>query len=131
VLAVPRAASRLDRALLAYDGSPKADEALFIATYLSGTWSIPLVVTTVIESGRASSDTLARAQTYLETHGVQATLVERTGPVAAETLITAEEYESDLLIMGGYGYNPVLEVVLGSAVDEVLRRSRLPMLICR
>jgi nucleotide-binding universal stress UspA family protein len=33
--------------------------------------------------------------------------------------------------MGGYGLSPVLEVVLGSAVDQVLRTSRQPMLICR
>lgn len=35
VLTVPRAASEMRRALLAYDGSPKAKEALFGATYLS------------------------------------------------------------------------------------------------
>ena len=41
------------------------------------------------------------------------------------------EQESDLIIMGGYGLSPVLEVVLGSAVDQILRASRRPMLICR
>ena len=34
-------------------------------------------------------------------------------------------------MMGGYGYGPVAEVVLGSAVDGVLRASRQPVLICR
>jgi nucleotide-binding universal stress UspA family protein len=33
--------------------------------------------------------------------------------------------------MGGYGHSPVMEVVLGSAVDQVLRESRQPTLICR
>jgi nucleotide-binding universal stress UspA family protein len=33
--------------------------------------------------------------------------------------------------MGGYGFSPVLEVVLGSAVDQVLRTSWKPMLICQ
>jgi nucleotide-binding universal stress UspA family protein len=33
--------------------------------------------------------------------------------------------------MGGYGRRPELEVVLGSAVDQVLRESRSPVLICR
>jgi len=131
VLAVPASSSHQGRALLAYDGSPKADEALFVATYLSGKWNIPLVVVTVIEPGRTTSDTLARAQEYLETHGVQAAFVKETGPVAEAILKTAEEHESDLIIMGGYGLGPVLEVVLGSAVDQVLRASRRPMLICR
>jgi nucleotide-binding universal stress UspA family protein len=131
VLAVPRASSDLNRALLAYDGSPKADEALFVATYLSGKWNTPLVVVTVIEAGRTTSETLARAQEYLETHGVQATFVKEGGSVAEAILKTAEEHESDLIIMGGYGFSPVLEVVIGSAVDQVLRTSRQPMLICR
>jgi nucleotide-binding universal stress UspA family protein len=33
--------------------------------------------------------------------------------------------------MGGYGYSPLLEVMLGSTVDQVLRESSLPTLICR
>ena len=131
VLAVPRASSHLDHVLLAYDGSPKADEALFIATYLSCRWHITLVVVTVIEPGRTTSETLARAQRYLKTHGVGATFVKEGGPVAEAILKTAKERESNLIIMGGYGLSPVLEVVLGSTVDQVLRTSRQPMLICR
>jgi nucleotide-binding universal stress UspA family protein len=131
VLAVPRASPHLDRVLLAYDGSPKADEALFIATYLLCRWGITLVVVTVIETGRTTSETLARAQRYLETHGGRATFVKEDGAVAEAILKTAEEHESDLIIMGGYGLGPVLEVVLGSAVDQVLRTSRQPMLICQ
>jgi nucleotide-binding universal stress UspA family protein len=131
VLAVPRASSHLDRVLLAYDGSPKAEEALFVATYLSCRWGITLVVVTVIETGRTTSETLARAQGYLETHGVEATFVKEGGSVAEAVLKAAEEHKSDLIIMGGYGLSPVLEVMLGSAVDQVLRTSRQPMLICR
>jgi nucleotide-binding universal stress UspA family protein len=131
VLAVPGASSPMDRALLAYDGSPKAEEALFVATYLAGRWQIPLVVVTVIETGRTTSEALARAQSYLEAHGVQATFVKESGPVAEAILKMAAAQESELIIMGGYGFSPVLEVVLGSAVDQVLRESRKPMLICR
>ena len=131
VLAVPESSSSLGRALLAYDGSPKADEALFVATYLSGQWNISLVVATAVETGRTTSETLARARKYLKTHGVQAEFVQESGPVAEAILKAADEHESDLIIMGGYGLGPVLEVVLGSAVDQVLRASRRPMLICR
>ncbi|MBL7063451.1 MAG: universal stress protein [Anaerolineae bacterium] len=131
VLAVPGASSHLDRALLSYDGSPKANEALFVATYLAGRWDIPLVVVTVMERGRATLETLEHAQGYLETRGVQATFVKESGPVAEAILKTAQVHESNLIIMGGYGFSPVLEVVVGSAVDQVLRESRQPMLICR
>jgi nucleotide-binding universal stress UspA family protein len=33
--------------------------------------------------------------------------------------------------MGGYGFSPLVEVVLGSAVDQVLRESSRPVLVCR
>ena len=131
VLAVPESSSSLGRALLAYDGSPKADEALFVATYLAEKWNVPLIAVTVIEPGRTTSETLARAQSYLETHGARAVFVKESRPVAEAILKTADEHESDLIIMGGYGFGPVLEVVLGSAVNHILRASRRPMLICR
>ena len=131
VLAVPGVTSSMSSALLAYDGSPKAQEALFVATYLAGRWRIPLTVVTVIESGRAAPETLVCAQAYLETHEAQVTCVEERGPVAEAILKTAEAHHSDLILMGGYGHSPVVEVVLGSAVDQVLRESRKPMLICR
>ncbi len=44
ILIVPWAATELARPLLAYDGSPKADEALYIAAYMAGCWQRPLTV---------------------------------------------------------------------------------------
>jgi nucleotide-binding universal stress UspA family protein len=116
---------------LAYDGSPKAREALFVATYLAARWKITLTVVTVVETGRVTADTLLRAANYLEEHDVEATLVQQSGPVAQMILQAAQAHQSDLLIMGGYGRGPVLEVVAGSAVDQVLRESRQPILVCR
>lgn len=128
VLAVPRTSCCLSRALLAYDGSPKADEALFVAAYLSGRCGVSLAVVNVTENGGEASES---ARSYLETHGVQATFVQESGPVAETILKVAEGEGCGLLIMGGYGFGPVLEVVLGSVVDQVLRESRLPILVCR
>lgn len=131
VLAVPEAPSALDRLLLAYDGSPKADEALFVATYLANRWQVSLAVVSVVENGKVSPQTLVRAQRYLESHTVQATYLEEDGPVPDAILRTAEQQASNLIILGGYGHGPVLEIVLGSAVDQVLRSSQQPVLVCR
>ena len=131
VLAVPGAWSHLDSALLAYDGSPKSEEALFVATYLAVRWGISLTVVTVIEPGRASADTLTHARSYLDRRKAQAVLIKESGPVAQAILKTAQAQQCDLIIMGGYGFHPVLEVMLGSAVDQVLRESRQPIWVCR
>jgi nucleotide-binding universal stress UspA family protein len=131
VLTVPGVCSPLSRALLAYDGSPKAEEALFVATYLAGRWGIPLVVVSVPEKSCAAEEAVARVQDYLTSCRVQATFVRERGPAGEVILGTARDHGCDLILMGGYGHNRVVEVVLGSAVDRVLRESQWPVLICR
>jgi nucleotide-binding universal stress UspA family protein len=131
VLAVPQVITPLDHALLSYDGSPKAEEALFVATSLATTWKIPLTVLTVFDNKRVAPETLLRARIYLEEHDVTAELIAAEGPIASTILETAEKYQADFLIMGGYGFTPVVEVILGSSVDQVLREARKPVLICR
>jgi nucleotide-binding universal stress UspA family protein len=131
VMATPQTVSPLNRALLAFDGSPKAREALFIAAYVVGKWQIPLSVVTVGDGGRSSSDVLAQARSYLEEHGISAEYRIESGNVGERILYNCQDDECDFVILGGYGLAPVLEVVLGSTVDEVLRKSCQPVLICR
>jgi hypothetical protein len=73
MLVVPDQASPLRQALLAYDGSPKADEALFVAAYLAGQWQLPLVVVTVVDSLHPPA-ILDQARRYLTDQVVTATL---------------------------------------------------------
>ena len=130
VLAVPGPVCMPSRVLLAYDGSPRAEEALFVATYLAGQWEMPLVVVTA-KDGRAKAEAPMHAQEYLEAHDVRAMVEIKPGPAAEAILRTADERECDWIIMGSYGPNPLVEMVKGSAVDAVLRASKKPVLICR
>ncbi len=131
VFAVTGAFSPQSRPLLAYDGSPKSKEALYVAAYLAAQGQVPLAIVTVTEGGYVTPDVLKEAEEYLEPLGVQAIPVSAHGPVAEAILQTAKAHDNDLILMGGYGYGPVAEVVLGSAVDGVLRASSQPVLICR
>ena len=132
VLAVPQPWTKIERVLLAFDGSPKAREALFIAAYLGEAWGVALTVLTVHEAGQATEEAVQHARDYLELHELKAIYVERQAePVATAVLLATEEHQSDLIVMGGYGANPMLEVVIGSSVDRVLRATRRPVLICR
>ncbi len=132
ILAVPvESGSQMDRMLLAYDGSPKANEALFIATYRAARYQFPLVVVVGI-NGRVTLESADYARQYLADHGVEATFVveevEDAGKLILETAVT---YQSNLLIMGGFGRQPFWRIMLGSLVDQMLREFPEPILISR
>lgn len=123
--------SPMDRALVAYDGSPKADEALYVAAYLAARWPVTLAVVTV-ETEFTSATALDKARDYLlrrELHDVAYIL--RQKPIADAVLETAAELNTNLLIMGGFGFRPMRHLVLGSTVDDALRHFEYPILICR
>lgn len=131
VLAVPAQLSRFTKALLAYDGSAKSQEALFVAAYLAGRWQMPLVVLTVAEGKMAGRSLEAEARAYLDEHGVQPRFVRKDGAMAKAILETVEEQAADLIIMGGYSRNSFQRLLLGDSVDELLSRTQQPVLICR
>ncbi len=118
-------------AILAFDGSPKAFEALYLAAYLACSWHIQLSVISVQENGRVGSQSLDKARLYLETRNIQAEYLLKDKPVAEAILNYASEIDCDLIIMGGYSKIPILQVVIGSTVDQVLRESARPMMICK
>ena len=121
----------MDRALLAYDGSPKANEALFVAAYMAAQWSTQLRVVTV-ETKHTSHMALQRARAYFDSRGVNnVEYLLRPGSIGDALLEVAETRKCNLMIMGGFGFRPVLNLVLGSTVDQILREFEQPILICR
>lgn len=131
ILAVPAPATELMRPLLAYSAdSPKAEEALFAATYIAETWKTRLMIVSVIENDSDQHE-LDRVRDYLEFHEVSADFVLEKGSPSEVILQTAEKYQNDLIIMGGYGSGPVMEAVRGSSLDVVLREAKVPMMLCR
>jgi nucleotide-binding universal stress UspA family protein len=130
ILTVTDEVSHFGKFLIAYDGSPKAREALYVASYLSGKWGAQVTVLSVEENRNDPQENLAHAQQYLGSCGCEGNLIVETGPVAEAVLETAAAEACDLILMGGYSHVGVVEAVLGSAVNQVLRTSRIPVLIC-
>ena len=131
VLTVPETVEKLERFLVAYDGSPKANEALYMAAYFAARWKASLSVLTIIEDINEWSWATRRARDYLDSHNISANYVQREGSVAKAILDVAEEEDVDMILMGGYSSKPVVEVILGSSLDEVLRTTHKPVFICR
>ena len=117
--------------MLAYDGSPKAREALFVLRHLVACWGVRGTILTA-ECSRADREMLQEAWEYVRGSGAH-NVAKRCEPGAAHDVILRAmgEENADLLLMGSFGYQPLLKAVLGSTVDRVLRVAWFPVLICR
>ena len=131
LLVVPEQPTDFVRPLLAFDGSPKAWEALYIGAYMASAWNRPLATLSVDEPDVDASRAQEEARAYLEEQEVECSFFLRKGSPSEELIDLAEAERSDLLLLGGYGHSPVVEMLLGSSVDDVLRSAQLPVLICR
>jgi nucleotide-binding universal stress UspA family protein len=122
--------TQFGRALLAFNASPQALRALRVASYLAQHWCLDLAVLSVDTGGFDAAATLAQGREHLQAAGVTASYHLETGPVADVVLSQVAAHACDLVITGSYGRGPFLEIALGSTVDHLLRRSRVPTLIC-
>jgi nucleotide-binding universal stress UspA family protein len=131
ILAIPEVSERLETLLVAYNGSPKAAEALYAAAYFASRWEVPLVVLTVAEPEKVKPNIINHARYYLRSHGIKTTFIQEKGDIASTILATAHHHQADMIFMGGYSRPPIMEMVFGSSLDAVLAESQIPVLICR
>ncbi len=130
VLGVPAKATQLDRALLAYDGTERAKEALFVATYLAEIWKTKLLVFTALD-GKLNADTQEHVRKYLDIHEVEAEYILSEHDAMDTLKKTVEERSVDLVLMGSHGRTLLQQVFIGSTLDHMLRESQVPIFICR
>jgi len=130
VLGVPAKATQFQRALLAYDGTERAKEALFVATYLAEMWKTELIVFTSMDGTKVKADAQDYVKRYLEIHEVEAGYIFSDHGAMDHLKQTAEEREVDLVLMGSHGGSVLQQVFAGSALDYMLRESKVPTFIC-
>lgn len=131
VLAVPDVCTSVDRLLLAFDGSEKSREALFVSVYYARKYHYDLCVLTVMDTEQKARKVLAQAERYLKKHRTEARYLAQTGDPQQLIIQTAKEQGSNMILMGGYGSGPVVEMFVDSTVDRVLRETQVPVLICQ
>ena len=125
ILAVPQA-TPLRRLLVGYDGSPRAREALYCAAYWVAKVGGALAVVYVAPH---EGTVLEEARAYLTARGVKAVYVhQRSADTVAGLMAEMEAWRADVVLVGGYGAR-VLEPVMGSTVDGLLRARRVPVWI--
>jgi nucleotide-binding universal stress UspA family protein len=131
VLGVPGDARDIRRAVLAYDGSPAAREALFVAAYFGEVWKTQLVVFSAMDGSRVKNDVQDFVRRYLEFHEVDAEYIVTERGAMDQLKKTVDDLHPDIMLMGAYGVSMLRQIMDGSALDYMLRESSVPLLICR
>jgi nucleotide-binding universal stress UspA family protein len=117
--------------VLAYDGSPAAREALFVAAYFGEVWKTQLVVFSAMDGSRVKNVVQDFVRRYLEFHEVEAEYIVTERGAMDQLKKTVDDLHPDIMLMGAYGVSMLRQIMDGSALDYMLRESSVPLLICR
>jgi nucleotide-binding universal stress UspA family protein len=131
VLVSPMQFRPITRPLLAYDGSQRAAAAMHEAAELASTLQLPLAVLHVGKDDGAVQKVLDEAECYLTNYRIEAERIARSGHANETILDVMAEGAYDLLFIGAYGHSRIIEMVLGSTTEYVLRNSPSPVFLCR
>lgn len=134
LLIVPGYMRPIKKLLLAYDGSPKAKEAMYIAAYQAIQWRVELYILTTYRDDEQKEEMkkhINEARSYMRFSGTYYKAHLRKGLSGQNILNFINEKGIDLVIMGSYGSAPLKEVMTGSTIDYVLDSIQIPVLICK
>jgi nucleotide-binding universal stress UspA family protein len=132
VLVTPLQFREITRPMLAYDGSQRASAALHAAAELTSALQLPLTVVHVArDDAGEGSRVLTEAQRYLQSYEVAVTAKPLTGPPHQRIVDVLRDGRFDLLFIGAYGHSRIIEMVLGSTTEYVLRNSGAPVFLAR
>jgi nucleotide-binding universal stress UspA family protein len=114
--------------VLAWDGSPKAKKALAFVAELAALLELSVRVVTASDDEREGQSRLAEAEEDLRIRRVIAQGSWRPGH-SDEAIFAEISAGADLVAMGAHGHGRVVELVLGSTTDRVLRAATVPVLL--
>ncbi len=120
------------RPLLAYDGSQRAAAAMQSAAEFCATLALPLSVLTVNRDETAGRKILSEAESYLSSYDLPTSFeLQQTGNAPERIANFLREHHYDLLFIGAYGHSRIIELVLGSTTEYVLRNTTCPVFLHR
>jgi len=131
ILMVPPAFTRPEKVMIAFDGSKttrKGVEMLARSPLFEG------VTVHVVIVGADLADNRSHLDWALETlrgagHDAEGAI--RPGEVEGTLHAYQEEQGIDMLVMGAYGHSRIRHLLVGSTTTDMLRRTRIPLLLLR
>ncbi len=130
VLLVPKEFRPVKNPLLVYDGSDNANDAMRIAAEFARVSGKVLTVVSVGTAGGADEN-LVDAMDYLKSYDIKGSFKELKGEPPLEIVKYYREAGHDMLFMGATHRSRVVELVLGSTAEYVLRAVDGPVVVVR
>jgi nucleotide-binding universal stress UspA family protein len=132
VFVAPMRFASISRPLLAYDGSQRASAAMHAAAEVASALALPLTVIHVARDDATNgSKVLEEARRYLQSYDLDLTCETVHGHPHQRIVDVIRERGHDLLFIGAYGHSRIIEMVLGSTTEYVLRNSPCPVFLAR
>ena len=133
ILLTPEKHKKIEKILIAYDGSPFSIKALHTGAEIARQMQLSLTIITVSDDKETGEKLLSKAMEYLKESEVIVicnTILEK-GESVGVILDICSTGPYDLLVMGAYGHSKIREFVLGSTTVSILRKADWPILLCR
>ena len=121
----------VEKPLLAYDGSQRASAAMESAAEFCSVLDLPLTVLTIAKEEKAAENVQQQAKSYLSSYSIDTRFHIDRGYPEQKIIDYLTKFEYDLLFIGAYGHRRIIEMVLGSTTEYVLRKAPCPVFLNR
>ncbi len=130
VLIVPRVYMPITRTVVAFDGGPSALKALKHVVHSSALIGIPCLVVIVSGNAAQAKRRSDAAREVIDGHP-SALIMVLKGGVEAGITSQLRQGAGDLLVMGAYGHSRIRELIIGSTTTQMIRSTKVPVLLFR
>ncbi|MFO7820425.1 MAG: universal stress protein [Halanaerobacter sp.] len=128
------------KVLLATDFSKRAEKLTDTLVELKNVGMAEVVILQVLDvdfnipqavdySKKADKKLLERSREKAEEMGLEATVEVKVGETEQQIVKTAEEEDCDLILLGSHGGGTIKNILLGSTTHNVIRKTKIPVLI--
>lgn len=131
VIVVPEEDRKIERILVAYDGSKNANRAIAMLTDLAGLGEFEILVLTVADADDPVAAMMEEGVAFLRDRGLPSRGVLRSGETVEEIVAACADLSADILVMGAYGQSRFRQFLLGSTTTQAVRRVGVPVLLYR
>ncbi|MBN1234076.1 MAG: universal stress protein [Candidatus Coatesbacteria bacterium] len=130
LIIAPALHPKLSKILLAYDGSNYANDTLNVIKVLSNKLKFSLTILNVGDNEEGQL-ILQEAKKAIEPVNLTIDYICKNGDPEDEIVKYANREAIDLIAMGAYGNGRIIDLILGSTTEYVLRNSSVPVLLMR